>query len=302
MPRVFDLECNLPSEAAESDAGNELRRLGPRNPNRTEPLAGYGIANYGTIFASRQVDAVAPAVAPTWDELVARLNAAGVEKAVLADPWTPNSEIAQVVQTYPDNFIGLAYVSPYDGMRASRELERLVREEGLSGLMVSALTEVLPANDRKYYPLYAKCVELDVPVRIYASMNYSNDRAYDLGHPRNLDQVAVDFPELTIIAGLSGWPWVNDTVALVRRHPNLYCDTSAHRPKYFGVHGSGWEQFLRFGNTLLQDKVMVGLSWALFGDSMENLIDEYMELPLKERVKEKWLYDNAARVFGIGEG
>ena len=86
MPRVFDLECNLPSEAAESDAGNELRRLGPRNPNRTEPLAGYGIANYGTIFASRQVNDAAPAVPPTWDELVTKLNAAGVEKAVLADP------------------------------------------------------------------------------------------------------------------------------------------------------------------------------------------------------------------------
>ena len=67
---------------------------------------------------------------------------------------------------------------------------------------------MVPASDRRYYPLYAKCVELDIPVRIYTAMTYASDRPYDLGHPRHLDQVAMDFPELTIIAGLAGWPWV----------------------------------------------------------------------------------------------
>lgn len=302
MVRVFDLECNLPSEGRESLVSRHNGGLGPVTPNRTEPLPGYGLANYGTIFPSRNPATVdQPTAPPGFDDLVRRLDAAGVEKAVLADPRTHNAVIAQAVNDYPNKFIGLAYVSPFDGMRASRELERLVREDGMRGLMVSALTDVLPASDRRYYPLYARCVDLGIPVRIYASMNYANDRGYDLGHPRNLDQVAVDFPELTIIAGLSGWPWVNETVALVRRHPNLYCDTAAHRPKYFGVKGSGWEQFMQFGNTLLQDKVMVGLSWGLMGDSFENLIGEYLALPLKERVKEKWLYDNAARVFGIDQ-
>lgn len=297
MVRVFDLECDIPR----SITNDNLHRgdLGPVTPNRTGPLAGYGLANYGTIFASRREDPAPGTVDRTasFDELVTRLEAAGIEKAVLASPRTPNETIAKAVQAYPDRFVGLAYLSPRDGMRASRELERLVREEGMGGLMVSALTEALPANDRRYYPLYAKCVELGVPARIYTSMNYANDRPYDLGHPRNIDDVACDFPELTIIAGLSGWPWVNETVALVRRHPRLYCDTSAHRPKYFGTQGSGWEQFMQFGNTLLQDKVMVGLSRQLIGLPFESLIQEYLDLPLKDSVKEKWLYDNAARVF-----
>jgi uncharacterized protein len=300
MVRVFDLECNLPAETGGS-GHVDADRLGPAIPTRTEPLPGYGRANYGTIFASRR-PGVAAQEAPTLEELVGRLLSAGVEKAVLADPMTPNSKIAEAVRAYPETFVGLAYLSPYDGMRASRELERLVRDEGLRGLMVSAMTEALPASDRRYYPLYARCVDLGIPVRIYTSMTYSNDRPYDLGHPRHIDQVAIDFPELVIIAGLSGWPWTNETVALVRRHPNVYCDTAAHRPKYFGVRGSGWEQFMQFGNSLLQDKVMVGLSWALLGDSFENLIAEYMDLPLKEHVKEKWLYSNAARVFGLGAG
>jgi len=157
----------------------------------------------------------------------------------------------------------------------------------------------IPASDRRYYPLYAKAVELDIPVRIYSSMNYATDRPYDLGHPRHLDQVAIDFPELTIIGGLGGWPWVNEMVALVRRHPKLHLDTSAHRAKYLGQRGSGWEMLLQFGNTLIQDKVLVGLSAGLVGQPHDTLIQEYLALPLKDTVKEKWLYRNAARVFRL---
>jgi hypothetical protein len=79
----------------------------------------------------------------------------------------------------------------------------------------------------------------------------------------------------------------------MRRHPNLYCDTSAHHPQYFGVPGSGWEMFTQFGNTLLQDKIMVGLSRSTFGIPFEQLIAEYQDLPLKPAVLEKWLYRNA---------
>jgi predicted TIM-barrel fold metal-dependent hydrolase len=76
-------------------------------------------------------------------------------------------------------------------------------------------------------------------------------------------------------------------------------DTSAHRARYLGQPGAGWEMLLQLGNTLIQDKVLVGLSAGLVGQSYETLIAEYMALPLKDSVKDKWLYHNAARVFGI---
>jgi len=209
-------------------------------------------------------------------------------------------EVAELLHAYPDRFIGLARISGLHGMRGVRELEHRVREQKFVALGVSALVDGIPASDRRYYPLYAKAAELDIPVRVYSSMNYATDRPYDLGHPRHLDQVAIDFPELTLIGGLGGWPWVNEMVALVRRHPKLHLDTSAHRGKYLGQRGSGWEMLLQFGNTLIQDKVLVGLSTGLVGQSHETLIEEYMALPLKDTVKEKWLYSNAARVFGIG--
>ena len=295
--KVIDLEVSLPWPGPPS-SGRELP--GPPGPDRLPPPPGYGFANYDTIFRARpetgpQGDP--PPVPEQADELVRLMDAAGVTAGVL---WTAsNSVTAQVVRRHPGRFLGIATLSPHDGMRAVRELERLVREEQLGGLGVGSLNDMVPASDRRYYPLYAKCVELDIPVRVYTAMTYASDRPYELGHPRHLDPVAIAFPELRLIAGLGGWPWVSDMVGLLRRHPNLYCDTAAHRPRHFGTPGSGWEQFLQFGNTLLQDKVMVGLSAPLLGSSMEELIDEYLNLPLKDSVKEKWLYHNAARFLRI---
>ena len=288
--RVIDMECSVPKRP--TDGGDAM-------PSAVAPdarPAGYGMANYERIFRSRREGGDARPRTEIAD-YVEVLERAGIVRAV---PFgASNDEIAELLHAYPDRFIGLARISGLHGMRGVRELERRVREQKFQALGVSALVDGIPASDRRYYPLYAKAVELDIPVRIYSSMNYATDRPYDLGHPRHLDQVAIDFPELTIIGGLGGWPWVNEMVALVRRHPKLHLDTSAHRAKYLGQRGSGWEMLLQFGNTLIQDKVLVGLSAGLVGQTHDTLIQEYLALPLKDSVKEKWLYRNAARVFAL---
>jgi uncharacterized protein len=295
--RVIDMECSIPKRAtAVGEAPAAAASAAPPAPRAAERPTGYGLANYERIFRSRRDggDTRPTMGLAAYVELLARV---GIVRAL---PFgTSNEEAAELLRDYPDRFIGLARISGLHGMRGVRELERLVREQKFRALGVSALVDGIPASDRRYYPLYAKAVELDIPVRIYASMNYATDRPYDLGHPKHLDQVAVDFPELTIIGGLGGWPWVNEMVALVRRHPKLYLDTSAHRAKYLGQPGSGWEMLMQFGNTLIQDKVLVGLSAGLVGQPHETLIQEYLALPLKDVVKEKWLYGNAARVFGL---
>ena len=93
---------------------------------------------------------------------------------------TSNDEAGELLHDYPDRFIGLARISGLHGMRGVRELERRVRDQKFQALGVSALVDGIPASDRRYYPLYAKAVELDIPVRIYSSMNYATDRPYDL--------------------------------------------------------------------------------------------------------------------------
>jgi predicted TIM-barrel fold metal-dependent hydrolase len=302
--RVFDMECNLPISGGEAGGSSHATQgSGATFRGREqEDLAGYGMSNYGRIFTARdREEGAAPdRVSMPLDEYAAMLKEAGVEKGMIRA--STNTETAEIQRTDPDLFVGFAVISPFDGMRGVRELERLVREEGLRGLSMSPLTERIPASDRRYYPMYTKAVELGIPARVYSTMNYGTDRPYDLGHPRHLDQICVDFPELTLIAGLGGWPWVPDMVALVRRHPNLYMDTSSHRPRHFGTSGSGWEMLMQFGNTLAQDKVLTGLSWgggSAGGEAYETLVQEYLDLPLKDAVKEKWLYYNAARIFEL---
>jgi len=301
---VIDLECVLPADengVARQYFGAAGHRIGEGDPELLPPLEGYGFANYRNIFTrreggARQPEAAKP-VGKSLAQLVAEMDRDGVQTSVIHR--MPNDVLAKIVQAYPTRFFGLATLSPFDGMRGVRELERLVREEKVQGMRVGALYNNLAASDRRYYPLYAKCVELDIPVRIYTSMNYANDRPYDLGHPRHLDQVAMDFPELRIIAGLGGWPWIPDMVGLMRRHPNLVCDTASHHPRYFAVAGSGWEMLLQFGNTLLQDKVLVGFSAEQFGLSVPEMVKLYEALPLKEAVVEKWLYGNAKRFLRL---
>jgi hypothetical protein len=239
--RVIDMECSVPKRAA-GDGSAPAAGPAPATPSpaAAERPAGYGMANYGRIFRSRK-DGGDARPATELSAYVEMLERVGIVRAV---PFgTTNDELSELLRDYPDRFIGLARVSGLHGMRGVRELERRVREEKFQALGVSALVDGIPASDRRYYPLYAKAVELDIPVRIYSSMNYATDRPYDLGHPRHLDQVAIDFPELTIIGGLGGWPWVNEMVALVRRHPKLHLDTSAHRADLdrhgFGHSGSG---------------------------------------------------------------
>ncbi|WP_262330371.1 amidohydrolase family protein [Bosea sp. BH3] len=300
MSRVIDMEISLPH----SEANPDLERIARGRPGT--PFAqslprpeGYGFANYGNVFRSKETAGAGKGATDDGGlvKLVEDMDRAGIQRGLLVG--AENSATGRIHQAHPGRFFLFTTFDPLDGMRAVREFERLVKEEGANGLRLSALYNGVPANDRRYYPLYAKAAELDVPVRIYTAMNYANDRPYDLGHPRYLDDVAVDFPELRIVAGLAGWPWVNDMVGLLRRHPNLYVDTAAHHPRYFSQPGSGWEQFIQFGNTLLQDKVMVGLSRYLFGTSFESIIEQYKELPLKEKVLEKWLYGNAAEFFRL---
>src|SRR2546427_12974335 len=98
----------------------------------------------------------------------------------------------------------------------------------------------------------------------------------------------MDFAELKIIGGLGGWPWVNEMVALVRRHPNLHVDTSAHRAKYLGQARSGWEMLIQFGNTLIQDKVLAGMSAGPVGRTYQDLHPAYVSLALQYTLKEEW--------------
>ena len=242
----------------------------------------------------------------TTDEFVELLDKMGVEKAVIfnLDEETPsgiaglpNDYYAEIVKKHPDKFVGFAGIDPLKRMKAVREIRRSY-DLGLRGVAVRPFMFGIPPHHAKMYPIYSTCVELDIPIWFHLSINYSTNNM-EVERPIYLDIVAQDFPELKIIAGHGGWPWVNELVAVAWRNPNIYIDIASYLPKYIGMKGTGWEQLIHFGNSVLQDRILFGSTWLFMGMSIKQLADGVMELPLKEEVKRKWLYENAAKLLGI---
>ena len=152
----------------------------------------------------------------TMDEktVLGLLDQAGIEKTLITgfdefssvhETFIPNEVVGGLAERHPDRFIPFAGADVPTGMDAVRSFEELVRERGFRGLSVRPFMIGLPADDRRYYPLYAKCVELDVPVSIHSSANWTTVAVSDLGHPRHIDAVAADFPELKIIMSHAGY-------------------------------------------------------------------------------------------------
>jgi len=244
----------------------------------------------------------APALARSLDDIVAELDAAGVartlvtgfdEKTTAGRTFVPNDLVAPIVARHPTRFVAFAGVDIMRGASAVRELEHWVRERGFRGLSLRPFMIGLPADDRHYYPFYAKCVELGVPLSIHTSANWSTDTINDLGHPSHLDPVARDFPELRIIMSHAGYPWVLEAVLLAWKYPNVYLELAAHRPKYLAEAGTGWEPLLRFGQSTVADKVLFGTGWFLLGRPPAEIVREFRALPVKPAVMERWLGGNA---------
>ena len=234
------------------------------------------------------------------EEQITEMREAGIGRAVISGDdletnWghkTPNDFIASVVQQYPDVFIGFAGVDPHKGMDAVRELEWAVKELGLKGLNVAPFLYRLRASHKKFYPLYAKCVELGVPVALPTSMHFDPGSVMDFGHPKYLDEVAVDFPELKIVAIHAGWPWIREMIAVAWRHPNVYLEFSGVAPRYLDP------ELVRYLNTpILADKGLFGTNYPLY--PFKRGVEEFKQLPLKEEVLEKVFYKNAARLLQI---
>ena len=241
-------------------------------------------------------------------ELIADLDAAGIMRAVITGfderttagkTFVENECVAALLERHPDRFIAFAGVDIMRGDRAVRQLEYWVKERGFRGLSLRPFMIGLPADDKRYYPFFEKCVELDIPLSIHASANWTTSRVSDLGHPRHFDAVACVFPQLKLILSHAGYPWVLEACLLAWKHPNLYLELAAHRPKYFVVSGTGWEPLLQYGQTTIQDKILYGTGTFLLGRRPAELLQEFDALPLRPPVREKWLWGNAAKLLNL---
>lgn len=243
----------------------------------------------------------------TLDEMLRRMDAAGVERSFLiatkvgpllhkASYHIPYEMVAEAVNRYPDRFHGLAGLDPTEGMDGVRQLERGVRELGFIGAHFYPHWFELAPDHARWYPFYAKCVELDVPVQLQVGQSMLYDPAHRLrsvGRPITLDAVACDFPELKLIGIHVGIPWTEEMIAMAWKHPNVYIGTDAHSPKYWP------EAFVKYINTFGQDKVIFGTDFPVL--DFERTRAEIDALQLRPIPRRKVLRDNVLRIYGLDE-
>ena len=208
-----------------------------------------------------------------------------------------NEDVSEFCRQHGPRFIGFAGVDPNKGMAAVRELETAVRDLGLRGLNLQCFELKLAINDKRMYPLYAKCVELDIPVNIHCGINFSTASQMDYGRPAYLDEVMLHFPELRVCASPPGWPWVEELIGVAWRHPNLHIGIVAVRPKLLAMEDSGYRPLLAYGSKLLQDRILTGTSFPM--QPVQQAYEEFDALALPDPVRRKWMHDNAARFLRL---
>jgi uncharacterized protein len=216
--------------------------------------------------------------------------------------FVANEAIAALTERHPDRFIPFAGADVMRGNPALAELERWVNDYGFRGLRLRPFMIDEPANHKAYFPFYAKCVELGIPLSIHTSANWTKSRRSELGHPCFIDEVACHFPDLVVIMSHAGYPWVLEACLVAWKHRNVYLELAAHRPKYFAAPGAGWEPLMRFGQSTIADKVLYGTGAFLLNRPCAELTAEIRGLPVPEEILEKWLWRNAARLLGLDDG
>jgi uncharacterized protein len=225
------------------------------------------------------------------------LDAAGVGRALVSAWWGPegplisNDEVAAFVRSRPEVLVGVASVDLARPMDGVRELRRAVKTLGMRALRVLPWLWNLPPNDRRYYPLYAECIELGIPFCLQVG-HTGPLRPSEPGRPiPYLDEVALEFPELVIVGGHIGYPWTDEMISLATKYPNVYIDTSAYKPSRYP---SQLREYLKGHG---RKKVLFGSNFPMVTPA--DCLAQLDALGLDDATRRLFLSDNATRVFRL---
>jgi len=241
----------------------------------------------------------------TIPDYIKKMDQAGIERSLLiavraGDIRVPESfevpyeSVHKVCSEYPDRFSGLAGIDPFRGMQGLRDLENAVNEMGFVGAHLYPHWCELPPNHRKYYPYYAKCSELGIPIMMQVGHNlvYSRKRRLpSVGKPIYLDQVAIDFPELKLIGIHIGIPWTEEMISMCWKHENVFTAGDAYAPKYWP------ESYVHYANSYGQKKVLFGTDWPVIDPV--RAVEEFNQLNFRESASQRILRENALEVFNL---
>ncbi|MBU1056578.1 MAG: amidohydrolase family protein [Proteobacteria bacterium] len=198
-------------------------------------------------------------------------------------------QVNEMVKQGKGRIIGVAGYNPFRIDESLTDIEKSVKEYGFKFVYAHPITFGLPFNDKKMYPLYGLCSSLKIPVSMQVGHSAEPLPSW-VGSPMTVDEVVMDFPDLKINLSHTGFPWINEWIDLVWKHPNVYGDIAAYMPKNLDP------EIIKFmtsgrGNS----KVM----WGSNGIGLTHGKHQLMEMDMKDKYKENILRNNALRFMGL---
>lgn len=241
----------------------------------------------------------------SMEDYLRKMDRAGIERSLLIAVRAgdlgmkgsfeiPYAQVAHWCSKYPDRFSGLAGVDPYRGMQGLRDLEQAVKEFAFVGAHLYPHWFKLAPDAALYYPYYAKCCELDVPIMMQVGQNliYQKEvRLPSVARPILLDQIAIDFPELKLLGIHIGVPWTDEMIAMAWKHANVYIGIDAYAPKYLPPN------LVHYMNSYGADKVMFGTDWPVIDP--ERAVAEMQAHEFRPGALQKIMRDTALKVFKL---
>ena len=279
---IVDIWCNLFTREGmeiyfDSDAQNVAAQIFGKE-DMYDPDKGMTADEFVAMMDDNGVDTV----------LIPALKFGALEGGFQID--VPHELVAEITREYPDRIKGLAGINPRAGMDGVATMEKYIEDHGFVGALLEPYGWNLPLNHRKYYPFYAKCAELGVPVVMQVGHS-AMKMPSKMGKPLLLDDVAMDFPDLDIVGGHTGWPWSSELEALVWKHSNLYLGATAHAPKYWD------DNITQFIRTRGRDKAVFGSDYPVL--EWDETFSQIDDLDLGEEVERKLLSENARKLFDL---
>ncbi|MEO8241923.1 MAG: amidohydrolase family protein [bacterium] len=208
-----------------------------------------------------------------------------------------NEDVAEIAAANSDIMIPFASIDPWKGKMALREAKRLVRDFGVRGFKFHPTFQGFFPNDPMAYPFY-EVIQEEGAIALFhtgqtgvgSGMRGGMGMRLKYSHPMCLDDVAVDFPDMKIIAAHPSFPWQEEALAVAQHKPNVYIDLSGWSPRYFP------EILIKYANSLLKTKMLFGSDWPAI--TPDRWLKDFETLPIKDEVRPLILKENARKLLG----
>jgi predicted TIM-barrel fold metal-dependent hydrolase len=221
-----------------------------------------------------------------------------VDERLTGRPPVPNEEVAAFAAENSDFMIAFASVNPMRGKEAVEEAKRLIKMGGIRGFKLHPPLQEFHANDKAAYPFYEVVAAAKLPVIFHTGhsgigtgMPGGGGVRLKYGNPMDMDDVAVDFPDMPIILAHPSFPWQDEALSVCMHKPQVYIDLSGWSPKYFSP------TLIQYANTLLKKKMLFGSDYPLI--TPDRWLTDFAAINIKDEVRPLILKENAARLFGF---